>query len=231
MNIYHAHSSNLRALNKILIHLARSIKRALRNKQNVVAAYLTKTYALLLGAWAECRQCKLLEMHNGFSQRQRDYINKARTVKNRWDRLVEVAFKHHYAIKKITERTLNHTTHARYTTILQILDEHLYPIIQLRNKLAHGQVEYPLNSDNTDVSTELMRTLMTENILSLQHKRNLLGHITDLVECLVASRPAFEANFDCYFERILDVTERVKKIDFNKYLDSLNKSTLHTSTP
>lgn len=221
MDIYKAYSKNLRAIDKTLVYLSRSVKDHTRKKQDTAAVLLTRTYALMLGAWAECRLCKLLHMAGGFDMRNVDSIQRVKNIKNRWRRVIDTAFKKHYGVGRLTMRALGHTTHGRYIGVIEVTEKHIYPIIELRNKLAHGQFEYPLKNPPTDVSTELMGVLQTSNILSLQYKHQLLGHVIDLVECLVASKPAFERDFDLIYSKIQEVNERIDKADYQRYVSNL----------
>ena len=92
------------------------------------------------------------------------------------------------------------------------------PIIELRNKLAHGQWVYPLNSDGDDVSADLYNTLRQENLLSLQFKRKIIHHITDIIHDLVVSKATFERDFDDHFDRLLGTKRNLKTRTYNKYV-------------
>lgn len=225
MNLFHAHSRNLRALDNSLTYTAIAVKRELRHSQTVVADIHTKIYALLLGAWAECRLNKLLEKKGGFDEKQVSSIRNGRTIQDKWDRLIKTAFKHHYKVnKRITEKKLGHTAYARYSSLLDIVRLQLFPIIHLRNKLAHGQLVYPLNNEMTEISTDSMRALNTENILTLQYKRTLLGHIIDLIECLAMSKPAFERDYDRYYDNIITVVSRINDVNYRKFAERMKSS-------
>jgi hypothetical protein len=59
----------------------------------------------------------------------------------------------------------------------EMLAKDLSSIIELRNKLAHGQWVYPLNNDSNDVAQEQMDALRVENLLSLQFKNGCTFHV------------------------------------------------------
>ena len=217
MDLYKAHSANLRSVSKTLGVISKTTKQFLRINQDVSAMQLTRVYALLLGAWAECRLSKLLHKAGGFEKKEVEKITQISSIKDRWDKVIHVAFSKHYSTRKLSVRTLGHTAHSRYIAIRNELEHNLYPVIELRNRLAHGQMEYPLKNPPKDVSTELMKELKTMNILTLQYKKTLLGHVIDLIECLVVSKPTFERDFDEIYNRITETSGRLKGANYREY--------------
>jgi hypothetical protein len=203
--LYSLHADNLRTVDRGLARVGRACRRAIsRGDEKSVACFIL-VYALLLGAWAECRLRKLLYEPSGFDQGEREAIGCKRTELGRWQAAVELAFRRQYKIPKaiLTPDTLDHSAHRRYTDLIDLLCTNLRPVIELRNKLAHGQWAYPLNNAGNDVAQEQMKALRCENLLSLQYKKTLLKHLAEAINDLAVSRPAFERDFDARFRGIV----------------------------
>jgi hypothetical protein len=99
----------------------------------------------------------------------------------------------------------------------------LRSIIELRNKLAHGQWVYPLNSDGDDVAQEQMDALRVENLFSLQFKKNLLESLSSAIHDLVVSKPTFERDFDDHFRRIVETQRNLKNRDYKKWANGMRE--------
>ena len=140
-----------------------------------------------------------------------------------WLFTIELAFRKRYNIPRaqLSESSLNHSIHSRYTSIVEMVDLDLRSIVEVRNKLAHGQWRYPLNSDNNDVSQEHMDSLRKENILSLQYKKQLINHLSNIIHDLVVSKPTFERDFDRHYMFIVNTRMNLKSRDYNDYKEKL----------
>ncbi len=118
-----------------------------------------RLYALLLGAWAETILKKLLYEKNGFDNIARNKICSEHTQLDKWLKAVEIAFRQHFAISHapLSKLTLPFSFFSRYEELKDILDKDLRSIIEIRNKLAHGQWIYPFNSEGNDIEEEKYR--------------------------------------------------------------------------
>ena len=136
---------------------------------------------------------------------------------------MEIAFRKHYGVAHapLSGDTLAHSVYARYASIMDLLDNDLQAVIHLRNKLAHGQWEYPLNDDGDDIAQLQMDDLRSETILSLQFKKTLLTYLSSIVNDLVVSRPAFERDFDTHYERIVNTRRNLHRRPYDRYVTSL----------
>ncbi|MEO5858250.1 MAG: hypothetical protein ABIR33_04795 [Pyrinomonadaceae bacterium] len=94
-------------------------------------------------------------------------------------------------------------------------------IIEIRNKLAHGQWAYPLTNDGDDFSTALRAAMESENLLSLQYKRKLISCILDIVHDVAVSPPTFERDFDSHYRQIVNVRRNLVTRHYSDYVSSL----------
>ncbi len=223
--IYRFHVKNLREIQAALKNIAQSARSAIAAgdpRKNLRS--LLRLYALVLGTWAETRHRKLLHEKSGFSVEERKRIMKGKTQLEEWKLLVDAAFRKHHDIPpktKMTKTKLGVAHHARLQTLQEVLDQELEIVIEIRNKLAHGQWVYPLNSDGTKVNSEEYQKINCENLLSLQFKYALLQHLADMAHDLVVSPATFERDFDSHFRKLEQERQNLKNRKYSKYKENL----------
>jgi hypothetical protein len=120
----------------------------------------------------------------------------------------------------LTLQKLNHTAFSRYSAIRSAVETELTPLIELRNKLAHGQWEYALNSEEDGISQEMMRIIKTLNILVSIHKIGMADHFAQMTNDLIVSK-SFERDFDFHYRRFDLRLDLLAKCDFQKYCSEL----------
>ncbi len=210
------HTKNLRAINTSMDRLSLSIRRAIRKEDKKTVSALTPYYALSLGMWSEVRLLKLLHERRGFTLEEIKEIL-SRNLIEMWKFVVEMSFRKHYKKDELTIKTLKHTKYQQYQTIKESLDQELIPVIELRNRLAHGQLTYTLCSDRTGINTQLMANLNRENIVTLQLKRRLLDHIARIIHSIAVFHPNFDKDFDKNYDIVINATEQIQECDFEAY--------------
>ena len=87
----------------------------------------------------------------------------------------------------------------------------------MRNKLAHGQWEYPLNEGMDDVAQVQMDALRIENVLSLTQKFKLLDILCKVVHDLAVSRPTFERDWDMHFSWFAQTRTNIERKSYDKW--------------
>ena len=218
--IYDFHVGNLREIQIALLNISRIARSAIAaaDPQKNLRS-LVRLYALVLGSWAETRLRKLLHEEAGFSAAERETIVAAETQLGQWKLIVDTAFRKHHKITKgnLTRTTLGVAHFARHQALHEVLDQELKIVIQIRNKLAHGQWVYPLNSDGTKVNSEKYQKINHENLLSLQFKYALLQHLADMAHDLIVNPATFERDFDSHFRKLEQVRQNLKNRKYSKY--------------
>jgi hypothetical protein len=143
-----------------------------------------------------------------------------------WHETVDVAFRKHFKLPNaaLTARTLGVAAAARRDALVNVLDSELKIIIEIRNKLAHGQWIYPFNSDGTLVEQDKYKLINKENLLSLEFKLAMLGHLAGAVHDLVVSPRTFERDFDTHFKYLFQVQMNLERRDYAKYEQFLMNS-------
>lgn len=221
--LYEFHVKNLRAIDNAIECVSRPFRIAISQGEEDTIFTFVRLYAFLVGAWAECRLRKLIYEPRSFTEHERNIIRSKDAQLDKWLAAVELAFRSQYGVHRaeLSEDTLSHATYSRFTTLQSMLDQDLRSIIGLRNKLAHGQWAYPLNSDENDIAQEQMDALRTENLLSLQFKRSLISYLSDAIHDLIVSRPTFERDFDEHYRAIVNTRRNLRTRDYTKYVSQL----------
>ena len=201
--LYRAHVKNLRATDTALKSIVRELNSSLSRSEDKTSDALLKTAMLLLGCWAENRLKKMTFEPNGFSNAERAKINQANSQIEIWKAALETGFRKRHAIPQADlSVALPITPRSHYQALLNVVDTELRPVIEARNKLAHGQWSRTLNSENTDFSAALMAQISDENAHSIKCKMRILEYLARIIQDLVAGNQAFERDFDPHYKNL-----------------------------
>jgi hypothetical protein len=224
--IYRYHVENLRKIELTINHISRLARNTIasRDPENSLLSLL-RLYSFLIGAWAETRLKKLLNEERGFCDSDRNEILTVATQMDQWKLTIEKAFRNHYGVKKaeLNNVSLGETAAARFNVLNKIINEDLRILIEIRNKLAHGQWIYPFNSEGTAIEQDKYRLINQENLQSLQFKYALVKHLADTVHDLVVSKATFERDFDAHFKQLNQVKINLERKKYSDYEDMLIK--------
>jgi hypothetical protein len=225
--IYKYHVANLRELELAIGHTGRLARSEIASKDPQKSLQsLLRLYAFLIGAWAETRLNKLLHEEFGFNDQLRELIKAKSSQLEQWHEAVDQAFRKHHNVPnaQLNDRTLGVSHAARRTALQDVLSNDLKIIIEIRNKLAHGQWVYPFNNGGTLIEHGKFQLINQENILSLQFKFALVAHLADAVHDLVVSPTTFERDFDDHFRCLNQARINLEKRSYPKYEAGLIKS-------
>ena len=222
--LYGYHVKNLRELETAISNISQLARSAIAsNDSSKNLQSLVRLYALLLGCWAETRLRKLLYEKSAFSQKERKDILFVKPLIDKWKILVDNAFRKHHDIAntKITSTSIGVAYFAYYEILHDVLEKELAIVIQIRNKLAHGQWIYPLNNGETGVNSDYYNKINNENLLSLQFKYALIKHLAELIHDLVVSPTTFQRDFDSHFRKLEQVRKNLQRRKYIKYVNNL----------
>jgi hypothetical protein len=218
--IYKYHVNNLKEIELGINHIKRLIRAEIASKdpQNSVKSLL-RLYAFLIGAWAETRLKKLINEKNGFNDLERNNIESKSTQLEQWKFTVDLAFRKHYSITKaeLNQKTLGVTSNARLEALHSTLSNELKIIIEIRNKLAHGQWIYPFTSDGKKIDEEKFKLINLEDFQSLDYKYDLIRHLANTIHDLIVSIKTFERDFDSNFNRLEQTRTRLNTQNYEDY--------------
>lgn len=230
-SLYEAASRNFREVEKALTQLERAINRSVRDSDEAAVEALTQGQALLVAVKAEARLTKVITMPSGLTASDRETALAEGTALDRWKAVVNLSFRRHYRVahKRALEDRLDHDVLAKRTTLHDLIDHDLEAVIRMRNKLAHGQWLYPLNSGLSAVEPGTLRLFADENSLSLKYRDNLVTQLGNCVVALVKSEKDFEAKFDFYFERIRSNRQELDRHDYHAWCEELRSKRVRLS--
>lgn len=218
--LYRFHCANLRALEEAFRGVQLTVRRAIRQGNDKLVFANTSLLAFLLATWVEVRLHKLLYEPTGFGAADRERILKPLTLYGRWRRALIVATKRAYGLSirgRLAEDTIPKTAFDRYSTLRNTLDEEIRPLLEVRNKLAHGQWKYPLNAKSSDVSRNTSKVIRTQNISQLQYKQTIVKALAAAIHDLAVSRPTFERDFDKHYHNLVSARRNLKTRLFESY--------------
>ena len=185
-----------------LLQLERLHKDAIRRGNQSALPLLRRLHMLTVGMMAEARLRKVLVDPGGFNDLERDSLRRARSQIDRWRLAVELAFRRQYAVllhRTLDEDSLGLDAAARHSKILALLDGHLVTLISDRNKTAHAQWAWQLNSGETAFTGRAPRPL---NYTAIKSRSEAIGIIGDIVHTLIVSEKTFQRDFDVLVQKL-----------------------------
>ena len=158
-------------------------------------------------------------------------LSKPNQLEN-WMSLVRVAFLRRKgrdpAKDEVTVQSVGKTLVLLYDVIRGHLEGDLRPVIELRNKMAHGQWSKPFVNwtapylfADLKISGTHMKNLRSENLLTLILKREMINRILDIIRDLAVSPVAFTRDYDEHYKRINNASIQLRKKKYALYAKNL----------
>ncbi len=221
--LYKFHVKNIHSIEIALNNSALAARKAISEKNSPAVKSFVSLNSFLLGAWAENRLRKLLYEKSGLSDEERNIVISQSSQLEKWEKLIEVAFRKHYSVPnaELNAKNLPFSAATRYEALNEILNDNLRSVIEIRNKLAHGQWVYPLNSDGTDIEQGKYQALNQENLPSLQYKKSLITSLADIIHDLVVSLATFDRDFDKNYRKIINTQNNLHNRSYEDYVNKL----------
>ncbi len=224
LKLYKYHTANCARITDAIKRIELQARRAVASEDRKTLKALLPLYGLLIGASAETHLLKILFEPRAFDQAKRDGVLAEKTHFGRWKRLLEVAFRTHHRLNpktSLTKDTLPIRDFHIFEELSGLLDNQLKIIIEMRNKLAHGQWEYPFREDFTDVISDKKKLLNRENLLSLKFKRTIMTNLLAMIRDLAVSHSTLQRDFDVYYNRLRNARRSIARRSYEKYKESL----------
>jgi hypothetical protein len=222
--LYRAHVQNIRSVDTALTRISRELNASLARSDDTTADALLKTSMLLMGAWAENKLRKFSCEPNGFDNSQREHISAARSQLESWKAALEQGFRKRYEIPRANLTTaLPLTPRAYFQELTNILDNELRPIIEVRNKLAHGQWAQTPNSANTNLAPTVSHQIAAENAHTIKCKKRLLEYMAQMIHDLVAGNHAFERDIDKHYRNLENAKRDISHRSYEAWLEKMRQ--------
>jgi hypothetical protein len=228
-NLFQYHTKNLQFLSTALLKNAEAARIAISKEDEDGVQTFVRLQHFLLGAWAEVRLCKLLAEEQTLSSSDIEQVNNKQSQFEKWNTVVELAYRSKYnrPTGVIDENTIPYTAALQYKEIIEVIKNELKDIIEIRNKMAHGQWKFLLNGESTAIEPEKMQKFQRENLQSLLFKKRLITCLVDAIHDIVISPATFDRDFDKHFKGIVNAKRDLKNRPYRKYkqtlIDSYNK--------
>ncbi|MFD8898077.1 hypothetical protein [Streptomyces ardesiacus] len=205
-----AHTKNLEALETSFNVVSRSCKDSIRRGAEHEVAALTRTCALLLGATLEDRLMVIVSSPY-FSEEAERRVMRESSILDRWKQVLIEAFAARYG----TERAkvpggLPYTAAAYFHGMNSVLDDWVKPLVTVRNSLAHGQWIVAFNEERSAANHDRTKIIKAMTLWHIQLQKNLLDHLARLIFDLMATRYAFERDFDKHWANLRAAQVRIE---------------------
>ena len=203
------------------------VQRTLReyiSKDDKANVYVyTKILSHLVNSWAEVRVLKLVYESVAFSDSERADIISCRTVREKWERALDIAFCNVFKISRKNINSVRAPKMARLQrdVLLGIIRTDLLEWNQLRNRIAHGQWKYGFNDDLLGVNGQLTSKLRKENIVKLQLKLAMFKSLAQIIHDLAVSERAFKRDFDANYKKLEEQKRNFHNREYQDYKEKL----------
>ncbi len=235
--LYPQHCENLRLIGSAIKCIERNLRNSISKEEETYINIHTKILSHLINSWAEVRILKLVyentafkyspeySKYDAFTDAEKREIIKQASLDQRWRMALNISFSKAYkiSIKDIDNIAVSFSARTKYAALLEILRSDLLGSSELRNRIAHGQWKYALNSNLLSINTDLTGKLNVENIVKLQLKLKMFKSLAQIIHDLAVSKPTFERDFDKNFRKI---EEQKRNFHNRKYGDYKEKMVL-----
>lgn len=217
------HSQNLAAVRKSLTQVERGHKQAIRGGDPVALQTSQRLHLLLIGVLAEATLRKIVTDPNGLNSREQAVIWNARSQLDRWLAVVDLATRRHYGVllhQEIDVTTVSSTAFERYEELQSLLSQDLAPVIEDRNKIAHGQWVWQLKSrKENEFKADQAPTL--PNYLTLKSQSDLIVLISELVYVLAVSEKTFDRDYTELGARLAQARQGLDGAAYSDFVSAL----------
>ncbi|MFD8582883.1 hypothetical protein ACFV2A_08305 [Streptomyces californicus] len=219
---FRKHSQNLSALISGLRQAERIHKQMIRQGNEPAVSFSARMHSLMIGMIAEARLRKILFDPQGFNDRERKLIGRERSQIGQWVLAVECAFRRQYEVAMHLEIAdpVDPIAVSRYGEIIRMLKDDLAPIIEGRNKVAHGEWAWEEKSkENT--FRQAKRPL---NYLEIKRRGQLIDSLAEMIHILIVSEPTFQRDFDDLYKTIDAIRPNIDGTDYSNFAIELRAS-------
>lgn len=183
LDIFKAQTGNVRELNATWKHLNRIVNVALVDNKHQSGHVHTKLLALVYCALAEALFSKLIHTPFGFNFDEIAQIGVERRtngIVEAWKRAVDLA------LRRVKGGKSGHLANVA-KKLNDLVDEYVEGPSLIRNKIAHGQIRFALNRENTSLNSDLTRQIDLLDCVKLDYLLTGLKGLADIVEAIIES--------------------------------------------
>lgn len=222
--LYRYHSDNYRAVAAGFEQALESLQRAVAAEDDRAVEAQSRVAAFLLSAKIEARFHKLSfepPVPDEFRARVNRREGRSPSLIEKWKRTVRGAFSLYYATSG-DFMSSDAPAEAREQCGLHLEAlPHLESVIELRNKIAHGQWQHALNREGTEINPEKTKQLQEDNLLSLHLKDRVAQIVADAVNDLVVSKRTHDRDLKKHQRSLNDVLRELETRSYEKFAENI----------
>ncbi|UKJ09189.1 hypothetical protein [Solitalea lacus] len=175
------------------------INDSLRRDDEFSLKIYTNLYLLVYSAWTEASLIKLVHTPFGFTIEEKKKILKDKDIINKWKKCVNTAFSKF--------RNNGSEIPNKKKKIHKLIDDYLKTQAQIRNKIAHGQWEFPLHKNNITHDNEAQTLMNLIDVMQIDIWFEVFKEIIEIVRGLIDARPKNNhiAHYNYYFTRLTNI--------------------------
>jgi hypothetical protein len=218
---FRRHSENLRAIKAGLVQAERAHKDAIRRADSPAIGFTARIHQFMIGLLAEAQLRAIVSDPDGFNSKEQRILAQERSQLDRWLRSVEFAVRRHYSVPLHLEIDDTNTTtgvSGQYEAITDLLKNDLAPVIEDRNKVAHAQWKWLLNSKESDFKGLADPSF---NYLAAKRRGDLIVQIASLVHALAVSEPTFQRDYREIYGKIIAIKADINGRDYPDFVKEL----------
>ncbi|MFM2607840.1 hypothetical protein AAFX30_09455 [Vibrio chagasii] len=203
--VFAAQTANVRALEQAWRHINKAINSAYSCDQHSAAEIQTRLLAQVYCAFAESVFSKIIHTPNALTHEEISQVKTKgkRNIVEAWKKCVELA------LKRVEGKNSGHVANTKQK-IFSLIDLYIYDPSLLRNKIAHGQWQVALNSNNTRVNTDLTDKIQSLSVIDLYRAKEAFQSLYRIVEDIIESPN--KAHQRDYWVHITDFEKSQKKM-------------------
>jgi hypothetical protein len=178
---------------------------------------------MTVGLVAEALLRKIIADPAGFNSRERTLLSQERSQLDRWKRAVDLAFRRHYAVPihlDVDTTSAGANAASQHKSVIDLLEHDLAEIIEDRNKIAHGQWSWLLNSKETSFKGAAALPL---NYREIQARSKLVREIEALIRDLVISEPTFSRDYTRRYAKIQELKRTLDGADYDDLVKDIKR--------
>ncbi len=224
---YRKFTENARRVAKGLTQAELAHKAAIRSGQAVAVDFAARIHQMTVGLLAESLLRKTIADPAGFNDRERKLLAQERSQLDRWTQSVDLAFRRQYSVPlhlEIDAATAGSVVASQHDDILQLLRTDLAGIIEDRNKMAHGQWAWLLNSRETDFTGPAPHPL---NYRAIEVRGQIVREIDAIIRDLVISETTFARDYQRRYAAIQQLRGRLLGGDYPQLVNQLRERHRH----
>lgn len=195
-----AHAKNRKKILKAITQLNRSLNQAIKDNKTELQDANIRSILILYAAYLEASLRYIAYFYGAqIPPKVKDNVLSQSSEIDKWAYLIDYLFRKRFLEGKsraFNLINLGHTNFHRYNYIDELLGNEIRSIIEMRNKLAHGQWAIAFTSDGDETNQEVTTKMWTLEKKDVLATKNITNGFISVVEKLAASDIHFKEEFD-----------------------------------